>query len=77
MMFHILCKKIIQKSLKLTLLFKFIYILPFDPDLGGGTKLFWAVANPIYVSNSHTKFGWISFYGKGEDSIADCDDALI
>ena len=36
---------------------------------------FWAVANPIYVSNSHTKFGWISFNGKGEDSITDCDDA--
>ena len=34
-----------------------------------------AVANPIYVSNTHTKFGWISFNGKGEDSITDCDDA--
>ena len=32
------------------------------------------VANPIYVSSSHTKFGWISFNGKGEDSITDCDD---
>ena len=34
-----------------------------------------AVANPIYVSKSHTKFGLISFNGKGEDSITDCDDA--
>ena len=34
-----------------------------------------AVANPIYISNSHTKFGWISFNGKGEDSKTDCDDA--
>ena len=41
----------------------------------GGTKFFLTNANPIYVSNSHTKFGWISFNGKGEDSIMDCDDA--
>ena len=27
------------------------------------------------MSNSHTKFGWISFNGKGEDSITDYDDA--
>ena len=27
------------------------------------------------MSNSHTEFGWISFNGKGEDSITDCDDA--
>ena len=40
-------------------------------------QIFVAVAkfNPIYVSNSHTKFGWISFKGKGEDSKTDCDDA--
>ena len=36
---------------------------------------FLAVANPTYVSNSQTKFGWISFNGKGEDSTTDCDDA--
>ena len=63
-----------KKSLKLTLLLKCIYIWPFDPDLGGGTICL-AVTNPIYVCNSHTKFGWISFNGKGEDSIMDCDDA--
>ena len=40
-----------------------------------GVGIFLAVANPIYVSNSHTKFGWISFNCKGEDSITDCDDA--
>ena len=38
-------------------------------------RLFLAVSNPIYVSNSHTKFGWISFNGKGEDSITDSGDA--
>ena len=27
------------------------------------------------MNNSHTKLGWISFNGKGEDSISDCDDA--
>ena len=27
------------------------------------------------MSSSHTKFEWISFNGKGEDSITDCDDA--
>ena len=27
------------------------------------------------MSNSHTKFGWISFNGKGEDSIGNCYDA--
>ena len=27
------------------------------------------------MSNSDTKFGKISFNGKGEDSITDCDDA--
>ena len=29
------------------------------------------VARPIYVSNSHTKFGWISSNGLGGDSITD------
>ena len=38
-------------------------------------RIFVAVANPIYESNSHTKSGWISFNGKGEDSKTDCDDA--
>ena len=27
------------------------------------------------MSNSNNKFGKISFNGKGEDSITDCDDA--
>ena len=38
-------------------------------------RIFLAVANPIYVSNSNTKFGKSSFNGKGEDNITDCDDA--
>ena len=40
-----------------------------------GGAIFLAVANPFFVSSSHTKFCWISFNGKGEDSITDCDDA--
>ena len=30
-----------------------------------------AVAHPIHVSNTHTKFGWISSNGLGRDSVAD------
>ena len=30
-----------------------------------------AVARPIYVSNSHTKFGWIPSNGLGGDNITD------
>ena len=36
-----------------------------------GLGLFFAVARPIYVSNSHIKFGWISLNGLGGDSITD------
>ena len=47
-------------------------ILPFGPSPGpqgvGPKKC--AVAHPIYVSNSHTKFGWISSNGLG-DSLTD------
>ena len=28
------------------------------------------------MSNLHSKFGWISFNGKGEDSITDCEKIL-
>ena len=35
----------------------------------GGAKKY--VARPIHVSNSHIKFGWISSYGLGGDSITD------
>ena len=37
---------------------------------GGGAKKY-AVARPIHVSNSHTKFGWISSNGLGGDSVTD------
>ena len=37
---------------------------------GRGQKKF-DVARPIHVSNSHTKFGWISSNGLGGDSIRD------
>ena len=30
-----------------------------------------AVAHPIHVSNTHTKFGWISSNGLGGDSVTD------
>ena len=43
--------------------------LPQDPR-GQGQKKF-DVARPIYVGNSHTKFGYISSNGLGGDSIMD------
>ena len=39
--------------------------------LGGRAKKMFDVARPIHVSNSHTKFGWISSNGLGGDSITD------
>ena len=43
----------------------------FDPGpQGTGTKLC-AVARLIHVSNSHTKFGWVSSNGLGGDSVTD------
>ena len=38
---------------------------------GGGAKKKCAVAHPIHVSNTHTKFGWISSNGLGGDSVTD------
>ena len=38
---------------------------------GGGAKKKCAVAQPIRVSNPHTKFGWISSNGLGGDSVTD------
>ena len=38
---------------------------------GGGAKKKFDVARPIHVSNSQTKFGWISSNGLGGDSITD------
>ena len=37
---------------------------------GGGAKKC-AVARPIHVSNSHTRFGWILSNGLGGDSVTD------
>ena len=47
-------------------------ISPFGPSPGpqGAEQQKSAVACPIYVSNSHTKFGWISSNGLG-DSVTD------
>ena len=36
-----------------------------------GVGHFFTVARPMYVSNSHTKYGWISSNGLGGDSITD------
>ena len=47
---------------------------PFGPSpgpQGAGPKKNCAVAHPIHVSNSHTKFGWISSNGLGGDSVTD------
>ena len=38
---------------------------------GGGAKKKCAVARLIHVTNSHTKFGWISSNGLGGDSVTD------
>ena len=35
------------------------------------------VAHPIHVSNSHTKFGWISSNGLGGNSMTDGGDCNI
>ena len=45
----------------------------FAPPQGprGRGKKKCAVAHPIHVSNSHTKFGWISSNGLGGDSVTD------
>ena len=45
---------------------KFSDIWPLDPSPGpqGVWPFFFAVARPIYVSNSHIKFGWISSNGE-------------
>ena len=38
--------------------------------MGAGQKKC-AVARPIHLSNSHTKFGWISSNGLGKNSVTD------
>ena len=66
-------QSLVYNSLKLTLQLKFNDIWPFDPSpepRGWGQKRC-AVACPIHVSDSHTKFGWILFNGFGGDSITD------
>ena len=41
------------------------------PPQGAGPKKKSAVAHSIHVSNSHTKFGWISSSGLGGNSVTD------
>ena len=45
-----------------------LFIPPKDPWKGGKTN---TVVCPIHVSNSHTKYCWISSNGLGGDSIMD------
>ena len=42
---------------------------PYGPRGRGQKKS--AIARPIHVSNTLTKFGWISFNGLGGDSVMD------
>ena len=48
----------------------FDLLAPPQGPRGRGQKKY-AVAHPIHVSNSHTKFGWISSNGLGGDSVMD------
>ena len=47
----------------------FDLLAPSQGPRGRGQKS--AVAHPIHVNNSHTKFGWISSNGLGGDSVTD------
>ena len=56
-----------------------IKTLPFGPSpgpQGAGAKKC-AVAHPIHVSNTHTKFGWILSNGLGGESVTDGCDSNI
>ena len=46
-------------------------VAPPQGPRGHGPKNNFDVARPIHVSNSHTKFGWISSNSLGGDSITD------
>ena len=48
----------------------FDLLAPPQGPRGRGQKKF-AFAHPIHVSNSHTKFGWISSNDLGGDSVTD------
>ena len=48
----------------------FYLLAPPQGPRGQGQKKC-AIARPIHVSNSHTKFGWISSNGLGEESVTD------
>ena len=48
----------------------FDLLAPYQGPRGRGQKKC-VVARPIHVSNTHTKFGWISSNGLGEDSVTD------
>ena len=54
-----------------------IKTLPFFTRAPGGGAKKCAVAHPIHVSNTHTKFGWILSNGLGGDSVTDGCDSNI
>ena len=63
-----------KKIFEIDFVIEIKWYLTFWPLLrapGGGAKKKFDVARPIHVSNSHTKFGWISSNGLGGDSITD------
>ena len=47
------------------------YLLAPPPGPRGRGQKKCAVARLIHVTNSHTKFGWISYNGLGGDSVTD------
>ena len=51
-------------------IYLYLTFWPLPKAPGGGAKKC-AVAHSIHVSNSHTKFGWISSNGLGGDSVTD------
>ena len=63
-----------KKIFEIDFVIEIKWYLTFWPLLrapGGGAKKKFDVARPIHVSNSHTKFGWISSNDLGGDSITD------
>ena len=59
------------KTFQIEFVVEIKWYLTFWPLPRSGAKKKFDVARPIHVSNSHTKFGWISSYGLGGDSITD------
>ena len=48
-----------------------MWMMPLHLHVNQKSDYDYDVAHPIHVSNSHTKFGWISSNGLGGDSVTD------